>query len=93
MTEEERKHRERMLEFATTKMNIRREPTYLSSDVWKACWLISKTRASEDGRPISTADEIANTILREALEQKYPQIFDHLRKVAKDEKELLKTLT
>jgi 3'-phosphoadenosine 5'-phosphosulfate (PAPS) 3'-phosphatase len=74
-------------------MNIRREPTYLSSDVWKACWLIARTRASEDGRPISTADEMADSILREALEQKYPQIFKHLRDVAKQEKELLKTLT
>lgn len=73
-------------------MNIRRDPTYLSSEVWKACWLIAKTRASEEGRPISTADEIADTILRETLEQKYPQIFDHLKLVAKQEKELLKTL-
>jgi hypothetical protein len=77
-------------------MNLRREPTYLSSDVWRACWLIAKwrsTRLDEQGlaRTIST-DEIAVELLRGTLKEHYPFLLEHQRQVTKMEDELLKRL-
>lgn len=77
-------------------MSIRREPTYLSTDVWKCCWLLAKARSAEcDDQGltrVTTADEIADTILRTAIFEKHPQLFEHQKAVTKLEKELLKTL-
>jgi hypothetical protein len=53
--------------------------------------MVSKARSSEEGS-ISTPDELADTILREALTEKYPQLFEHQKQVSKMEKELIKTL-
>jgi hypothetical protein len=71
-------------------MSIRREPTYLSTDVWRACWLLSKWR-SDEARTI-TVDEMADGILRDSIKDKYPQLFEHQKKVESMEKELLKDL-
>jgi hypothetical protein len=77
-------------------MNIRREPTYLSSDVWKACWLIARAQSTEAdadrGGNMRTADEIADTLLRTAIADKHPQVWEHLQAVTKLERELFKTL-
>jgi hypothetical protein len=77
-------------------MNIRREPTYLSSDVWKACWLIARAQSTEAdadrGGNMRTADEIAYTLLRTAIADKHPQVWEHLQAVTKLERELFKTL-
>jgi hypothetical protein len=77
-------------------MAIRREPTYLSRDVWRALYLVAQARATQlddQGLPhASTADEIADQMLRELITEKYPQILEHQKAVAKQEKELIKTL-
>lgn len=77
-------------------MSIRREPTYLSTDVWKACWLIARAQSTEAdvdrGGNMRTADEIADTLLRTAIGEKHPQVWEHLKAVTKLEKELFKTL-
>ena len=73
---------------------IRREPTYLSTDVWRALWLLSKAMdddSAEFARKV-TPDSVADDILRETLKTKYPQLFEHQKQVAKLESELLKTL-
>ena len=77
-------------------MNLRREPTYLSSDVWRACWLIAKWRSGkldDQGMARTTSpDEIAVELLRAQLKQYYPQLLEHQKHIEKLEQELVKTL-
>jgi len=75
-------------------MNIRREPTYLSTEVWRALWLLSKAKSPEpnEGGHIVTADQMADDLLRETLKEKYPKLLEHQKAVEKLERELLKTL-
>jgi hypothetical protein len=39
-----------------------------------------------------TADEMADEMLREAIEQQFPQLLEHQKQVAKMETELVKSL-
>ncbi len=71
-------------------MNLRRDPIYLSSDVWRACLLIARSSSTEGH--MATADEIADGLLRNVIKDKWPQLFQHQQQVAKLETELLKTL-
>jgi hypothetical protein len=75
-------------------MSIRREPTYLSSDVWRSLWLLAKARGREMDdqglQKIPSADEMADSILREVLKEKYPQLLEHQKAVERMEKELIK---
>jgi len=73
-------------------MSIRREPTYLSTDVWRACWMLSKAQPDLPGKPSVTPDSIADGLLRDVISEQYPQLFEHQKQVAKMETELLKTL-
>ena len=72
-------------------MSIRREPTYLSKEVWWACWMIAKTKVSENGN-IMTADEMADTLLREVIEERFPKLVKYQKRIAKVEANLLKIL-
>lgn len=71
-------------------MSIRREPTYLSTEVWRALRLIAKSKSVEEH--IITPDEIADSLLRVAIGHDYPQIYEHLKAVEKMEKEVIKSL-
>jgi hypothetical protein len=77
-------------------MTIRREPTYLSSEVWRALWIIAKARgqrADAQGLVTSyTPDEVANELLRELIKDRHPQLFEHQKQVSKLEDALIKTL-
>jgi hypothetical protein len=77
-------------------MRIRSNPTYLSADVWKSCWLIAQakgTQTDEQGLSrVTTADEMADNLLRELLKEKYPQLFEHQKTVEKLEKEVIKKI-
>src|SRR4030095_17215448 len=79
-----------------TAMSIRREPTYLSSDVWRALWLLARakgTQMDDQGlTKIPSADEMADTILRYAIKEKYPQLLEHQKAVDRMEKELIKAI-
>ena len=70
---------------------IRREPTYLTTDVWRALLLIAKTRVTEQGLAM-TPDELADTLLREVITERYPRVFEHQKAVTKMEAELIATL-
>ena len=74
-------------------MNIRTDSIYLSTDVCRALWIIAKSKPLPDGGSIMTADEIADGLLREAIAQKYPQLFEHQTRIAEMEKELVKSLS
>lgn len=71
-------------------MGIRRDPIFLSYDVWRELRLIAKAQTDEGN--IVTADAVADTMLRQVLTERYPQLRDHEKQVAKMEKELIKTL-
>jgi hypothetical protein len=77
-------------------MAIRREATYLSTDVWKALWLLAQSKGSttdDQGLPHNTtADEMADTLLRETISEKHPLIFEHLKKIKKMDGEFVKSL-
>jgi hypothetical protein len=77
-------------------MNIRKEPTYLSSEIWRALWVIAKSRGkrtdAQGYEVLTTPDEVADDFLRELIKEKYPQILEHQKQVAKLESALIKTL-
>jgi hypothetical protein len=77
-------------------VRIRSNPTYLSAEVWKACWLLAQskgTQTDEQGLSrITTADEMADELLRELIKEKYQELLEHQKAVDKLEKELIKTL-
>src|SRR4029453_16001134 len=77
-------------------MSIRREPTYLSSDIWRALWLLAKAKGRQTDdqglQKIPSADEMADSILRGVITQKYPQLLEHQRAVERMEKELIKAI-
>jgi len=78
-------------------MSIREKPTYLSTQVYRALWLIAKSKNTPQlietpHSNLASPDEIADSILREHIQTNYPQLFEHQKKVDALEKELLKTL-
>jgi len=66
-------------------MSIRREPTYLSTEVWRALFVIA--RAFE-----VTPDELANDILDKAIKERFPSVLNYLAQVQKLEREVVKAL-
>jgi hypothetical protein len=73
-------------------MSIRREPTYLSREVWRSLWLIAKSKGQSEVQAPVTADEMADQLLHAVIKSKYPQLLEHQRAIDRMEKELLKTL-
>jgi hypothetical protein len=71
-------------------MAIRRDPIYLSYDVWRELRLLAKAQTDEGN--IVSADQVADEMLRQILSEKYPQLGEHQKKVVKMERELIKTL-
>jgi len=75
-------------------MSVRREPTYLSTDVWGALLLIARGRgkhADIQGFVKSTTpDEIADEYLREAIREKDPDVVELQKKIAKMRDEFIK---
>ena len=78
------------------KKTIRREPTYLSTEVWKSLWVIAKAKGGKTDDQgfvqMTTPDEMADDLLRELIKEKYPKILEHLKQVGKLEDELIKKL-
>ena len=71
-------------------MSIRDKPLYLSYDVWRALWLLSRSESSEC--KIVTADEIADQILRQSIREQHPQLMTHQAEIDKLEKSLIESL-
>lgn len=66
-------------------MSLRREPTYLSTETWRALWLIAKAKEC-------TADEVADRYLAEIISQKHPELIQHRTQVNKLEREIIAKL-
>lgn len=77
-------------------MSIRDKPIYISTDVSRMLWLLSKaeTRQAKDtGHLTVTPDEIADTMLRQAIREQHPQLPEHLASIDKLEKEIIKSIS
>lgn len=76
-------------------MSIRRDPIYVSYEVWRALRLLAKAKQEPavSGREIVTADQLADEMLAEVLVERYPKITEHLKQVDRMERELAKTLS
>ena len=83
-------------------INIRRDPIYISTEVYRWLRLLAKAdfetvRASGEfsnpDRPtIKTADEIADTMLRQAIREQHPTLADLQKQINKLEDETIDTL-
>jgi hypothetical protein len=74
----------------------RREQLWISLDVCRSLWILAKTRGhrtDEQGFANAiTADELADEMLRDVIKERFPQLSEHRKAVAKLEKELIQTL-
>ena len=75
---------------------LRREPTYLSVEVFKACWLIGQAQSGTvDEHGLSrtvTADEVADTLLYETIKEKHREVFKYLKQIEKSDKAMIDQL-
>lgn len=62
-----------------------KKPIYVSTEVWRALWF--RAKAAE-----STPDEIADVILRNAINETHPEILEHLKREDKATKDLITAL-
>lgn len=81
MSEEE--HKQRMVDHA--KGSIRKEPFYLSNEVSRCLFLICKAKEI-------TADELADTMLREHINGNYPDVVAHLMNQNKEDRHIIKKI-
>ena len=73
-------------------MSIRRDPIYVSIEVWRWLRLLAKSESIPEENRIMTADEIADTLLRQAIREQHPQLSAHQKEIDKLEKQLIETL-
>jgi len=71
---------------------IRRDPIYISTEVWRWLWLLAKSESVPDDNRIATADEIADQILRQAIREQHPELMEHQKEIEKLEKALIDSL-
>lgn len=73
-------------------MRIRGKEIYISSEVWRWLYLLSKAKSDPENIRITTADEMADVILRQAIMEQHPQLIEHQNQIEKLEKSLIKSL-
>ena len=82
-------------------MNFRRDPIYISHEVWRWLRLLAKADkahpknaqdSAASGIAMITPDEIADQILRQAIREQHPQLPEHQKEIDKLEKKLVETL-
>ena len=71
-------------------MAIRKDPIFLTYGVWRGLRLLAKAR-TEEGH-IITADQLADEILSDVLNTKYPELQELQKQIEKLEKQTIKTL-
>ena len=62
-------------------MKLRDKPIYLSYEVWRSLWLLSK--AESQHRDFLGPDEIADQILRQAIREQHSRLMEHQAEIAK----------
>jgi len=73
-------------------MSERRYQIYIAGDILHSLALIARSRPPSEENRFSTAEDVAEEMLLAALKEKFPQLFDHQKAVAKMERELVKSL-
>jgi hypothetical protein len=73
-------------------MSFRRDPTYLSYDIWKSLHLLTKAKHVTGSDQNPTVESLVDDILRREITDKYPQLLEHQKQIDKLERELIKTL-
>ena len=75
---------------------IRREPTYLSTEVWKCCWLVAQSETgtldAQNMPRTVTVDEVADRELYDRFKEKRPEIFEHMKEMRKLDQQFIKKL-
>ena len=75
---------------------MRRYQIYVNGEILKSLSLIAKTQSgkTDDQGMVTncTAEDVAESLLKSVLKEKYPQLTEHFKTVDKLEKEVLKTL-
>jgi len=77
-------------------MTFRDKPTYLTTEVWRAMWVLARARTARAGenepgveRHFTTVDETVDLLLRQVIKDKYPQLLEHQRRIDELEKKLI----
>lgn len=65
---------------------------WIDGDLLHSLRMIAQTRPPKEDNRHSSAEDIAEEMLRAALKEKYPQLLEHQKAINKMEKELLKTI-
>jgi hypothetical protein len=79
---------------------IRRDPIYVSTEVWRWLWLLAKAEPAPESANTSydtisrkvTPDEIADQILRQAIREQHPRLAEYVKRIDDLEKEVVQTL-
>ena len=66
-------------------MSIRRDPIYISSDVWRSLFTVARSQEK-------TPDELADELLAGVIRDRYPGVINYLKAVHALEKDIIKTL-
>ena len=73
-------------------MSERRFQIYIAGDILHSLNLIARSRPPSEENRFSTAEDVAEEMLKSSFKEKYPQLAEHQKMIAKMERELLKTL-
>lgn len=83
-------------------MSIREKPIYISNEVGRWLWLLSKAEKGIQERETTlegtryptqtTPDEIADQILRQAIREQHPQLAEHDKALQQLEKQTIESL-
>jgi len=71
---------------------MRKRELYIEADLLDALWTLARARTSRSEDHVTTADQMADFILRKAISEKWPQIFEHQNRIAKLEREVIGTI-
>jgi len=66
-------------------VTIRRDPIYLSTEVWRCLWIVAKAKET-------TPDELADNLLRESLNGIYPEVVKHHAEVTRMERSVIRDI-
>jgi hypothetical protein len=73
-------------------MSIRREPTYISTEVWRALRLVAKAASSTEENRIVSVDQLVDELLRRAIQISYPELLEHQKYIDKLDQDQIKKL-
>lgn len=76
-------------------MSIREKPIYISNEVGRWLWLLSRAEQvtlQDSVHTMITPDQIADSILRQAIREQHPQLAEHDKALQQLEKQTIESL-